>query len=122
LKLLVLLIGLGILFAGAWGIYSPKHLVVMVRWESARGVGIAAAIRFVLGALLLLAAPELRQPELSRVLGAVALLAGAGTAFVGARVFQSLAEWWSRQPSWLACGSSAIALVFGALLIWLSAP
>lgn len=122
MKLVVALFGAAILLGGACGTLSPRHIVALVRWESQRGVWIAAGIRFTLGAVLLLAAPQIRHPELGRLFGTVALLGGVGTVLIGPHRFESFVEWWSRQPAWLLRISSAFAGGFGALLLWLSNP
>jgi hypothetical protein len=118
---LVVLFGIAIAALGAVGIASPARLLALVRWESQRGVYLAAGIRLALGAVLLLAAPELRQPALARIFGAIALLGGVGTALMGRTRFGALVGWWERQPAWRARAASAFATGFGALLAWLGA-
>jgi len=108
---------------GAIGVVAPAELVSIARlFESRSGLYIAAAIRILLGAVLVLAASGTRAPLAVRIIGAVIFVAGLLTPAVGLDRARAILEWWVAQgPVWTR-GAGAVAVAFGCLLAYLLAP
>ena len=108
---------------GAIGIFSPNTLLAIGReFTTPVGLFVAAAIRVVFGAVLMLAAPASRAPRAIRVVGLVILVAGVITPFFGVERARAILDWWSAQGALLAHIAPAVALAFGGSLIYLLAP
>ncbi len=123
MALVAALFGLLIGVVGALGVASPRRLIAFVsRWQSQRGLYVLAAIRIGFGVALLLAASASRAPDLLRILGVIALVAGVVTPFFGLHRFEALLRWWSRQPSLFLRLWCVIAVGLGAGIVWAVAP
>ncbi len=117
--LFVALFGLFVAALGLAGVFSPARLLAVVtRAQSALGVYGIAALRLVLGGVLLLAAPSSRAPLYLTVLGALSVVSGALTPLVGARRFEAILDWWRARPHWAVRLWSALVLLFGLSLVW----
>lgn len=117
---IVLIIGSLVCALSAWGIYAPGRLMELVRNALDRKLGIQAAVaaRVLLGAALILAAPESRFPAVFEALGWIAILAAIGLAFMGRERLRRFIGWFDRfSPAlirlWLLLG-----LAFGGLLVY----
>ena len=103
-----------------WGIFVPNKLTSMVQGVMAKpsGLYVAVAVRLVLGAALIVAAPQSKFPTTFLVLGWIAIAAAVGLPLVGRARISALLGWFVRMPSvmirlWLLFG-----LAFGAFLVY----
>jgi hypothetical protein len=94
-KSLLLLIALLMILLGLTGVFWPIGLIDFARWSfTPKGIYVAAAVRVVIGLVLLLAAGATATPKTVRVIGAILLAAGIATAFLNADTAQRVASWW----------------------------
>ncbi len=121
---LVSLLGLAVLVAGVVGVVRPRTLLdfVVNVVRSEYGFSFAVGIRFVLGAVLLLAASDSRFPVTFQVLGVIAIVAAIGLLFIGKTRLQALGEWFAARPEGLVRVLCLVVIAFGAFLICASAP
>lgn len=96
LKLLATLLSLSVAGVGILGITAPAVLVelgqTLIRPPAVYGV---AAVRVLFGALLILVAGGSRMPLVLRVVGAVIVVAGFLTPFLGTERFVQALAWFS---------------------------
>jgi hypothetical protein len=119
LTLAVALFGLFVAALGIAGLFDPARLLALVtRVQSQLGLNLIAAFRILIGIALILAAPASRAPLYLQVLGALSLLSGIVTPFVGVRRFEAILAWWQqRSPGAIRLWSGLVA-VFGLSLLW----
>lgn len=99
---------------GAIGLVSPRALLSIAgQFQTPSGLYAAAAVRILLGAALLLAAPTSRAPRAIRVIGIIILVAGLITPAFGIDRFRGILEAWSAQGALVMRVWAAIALAFG---------
>ena len=109
-----LVLSIAIAALGALGLAAPERLLATVeRFITPQGLAFAAGIRLVLGGALWLAAPESRAPDLLRVLGAITVIAGIATPFVGVERARRLFDWWSGLGPFALRGWSILAIALG---------
>jgi hypothetical protein len=108
---------------GAVGVVSPARLVALARrFDSSRGIYVATALRLVLGATLIVAAPTSRAPGAVRILGVVIFLAGVITPWFGLERFRRILTWWSTRSALLQRAWAGLALVLGLFLTYAVLP
>ena len=123
MTLAVSLFGLCIAVLGGAGIVRPARLLAVVtRMQTRLGLYGIAALRLGVGCALLLAAPGARAPLYLQTLGALSLVSGAVTPFVGVRRFEAILDWWRARPPWLVRAWSGFVLLFGLSLVWAVLP
>jgi hypothetical protein len=94
-KNILLLIAVFLVLLGLTGVLWPSGLVDLAKWTfAAKGLYVAAALRMIIGALLLILAGGTATPKAVRVIGAVIFIAGVATALLSAEMAQRLAAWW----------------------------
>jgi len=104
---------------GALGLVSPWRLLSVDRYfQTPARLYLAAGVRVVMGAAFFLAAPDSRAPEVLRILGAVVIVAGVITLFLGFERCRGLIDWWSAHRSAFVRPFAAFALVVGVLLTY----
>ena len=119
----VALFGLFVALLGMTGLLSPQPLLALVtRAQSRTGLYFIAGFRLLIGGALLLAAPGARAPSYLQALGALSLVSGVITPFLGVERFEAILDWWRVRPPWAVRLWSALVLLFGASLIWAVAP
>jgi uncharacterized membrane protein YidH (DUF202 family) len=119
MTLVALVLSLLVAALGALGLLSPARLVGVVRhFQTPAGLYAAAALRLVLGAALLFAAPASRAPTALRILGVFLVLAGLVTPFFGLERFRKLLDWWSTRGTAFERAWAAFALALGLLLAY----
>jgi hypothetical protein len=103
---------------GLLGIISPPRLLGVVRHiQTPAGLYTVAVIRLIFGAILFLVAPTSRAPDVVRIIGIIAFVAGLITPFFGLERFRRLLNWWSaRGPAFIRVWGG-FALAFG---LWLA--
>ncbi len=120
MSLLVALFGALIAAFAATGVASPATLLRAVSslWSDGRGMWIAVVMRLVLGALLIVAAPDCRFPETVRVLGIIAIAAAVVLPLIGTERMNTLVAWWTARPSSFIRAWSLLGVAFGAFLVY----
>jgi hypothetical protein len=103
---------------GLLGVVAPLALLDLGRsLLSPKGLCGVALTRILAGLLLLWAAPLSRMPRVLRVIGAVILINGALTSFVGVERSEALLNWFSNQGPMFVRFVAMLAIVFGAFLV-----
>ena len=78
----------------------------------------SAAVRFAMGAGLLVAASSSRWPRILRVLGALVCLQGLSAALLGMDHARAVLEWEGMQGSALLRAGAAVALASGGFIVF----
>ena len=108
--LLVIAIGLTILFAPA------TFMALAERFMSPRGLYLAGAIRLFVGAVLLSAAAGSRAPIVLRVLGAIVIVAGIATLFIGVDRAQTMVQTLTGFGPWAVRALGLVVLAVGVVI------
>jgi hypothetical protein len=118
-----LLIGVLIMAQGLLGLANPEMLAGVVGTiQIPPVIYVAAVFRVLFGIVFLLAAPGSRAPKSLRVLGALILVVGLFTPFVGIQFAQwVLAAWSEGGPSLVRTWAGAVLLV-GAFVVYANIP
>jgi hypothetical protein len=118
----VSLLGATIAAIGLLGAVSPARMIGLItRLQPASQLWLAVGARLVIGVVFVLAADGCRMPQLVRVVGVIAIVAAAALALLGPRRFEAFVGWWLRRPASLIRSWAAVAVAFGALLIYAGA-
>jgi hypothetical protein len=118
----VSLLGAAIAAIGLLGAVSPARMIGLItRLEPASRLWLAVGTRLIIGVLFVLAAEGCRMPQLVRVVGAIAIVAAVALALLGPRRFEAFVGWWLRRPASFIRSWAAVAVAFGALLIYAGA-
>jgi hypothetical protein len=121
MKAIALIIALMMVSLGLTGVLWPEGLMQLAS-NSFTGTGmyVVAAVRVVLGALLIVAASATRTPKTIRVIGLIILLVGIAGAFVPAERALAVKDWLvNRGPDTLRI-AACLPLVVG-IFVGLSA-
>lgn len=81
------------------------------------GLYSAAAFRIIVGVVLLAAAAASRMPRTLRVLGALIVLGGIVTLFIGVDRAQAMVDWWAALGPAFMRGWAFLAVLFGSFII-----
>jgi hypothetical protein len=100
--------------AGAIGVVAPRAVAAM--FHGPFGLAAAAALRIVLGAALVIAAPQSRAPAGFRVLGVLAFTTGCLMPLLGVARFDALLDWWAALDPAITRAWSACAVAIGLLI------
>src|ERR1051325_2881017 len=93
-KTLVFVVGLVIIAIGAVGIVAPSVLLWIAQHPvTTVELYLIAGGRVAVGSLLLAVAATSRAPRTLRVLGAIAVIAGIATPFLGVARVQLMVDW-----------------------------
>ncbi len=116
---LVMLFGASIVAAGAWTLARPEGLLAFVDRLRAPGAlwGIAA-LRLVMGVVLVSAAAGTRWPAFIEVLGWLAIVSGVITPFFAGERLHRLLEGWTSRPPGLIRAWGVVALALGGALVF----
>jgi hypothetical protein len=118
-------VGAGVVFMllGVSVAVYPDWLISAVDWESRSGLYVAAAMRVVMGAILILAAPTSRTPAAFRVIGGVAFVVGLLFPLIPLESWAKLIRWWTVENLTLyRAGSALAAIPFGAYIAYAARP
>lgn len=123
MTLVVALFGLFVATLGVAGMLSPQRLLALVtRAQSRMGLYSIAGLRLLVGLALLAVADDSRAPLYLKVLGALSLVSGVATPFVGLSRFEAILDWWRRRGPGFVRAWSGFVLLFGLSLIWAVFP
>ena len=116
-----LLIGLLIVVQGIVGLVAPESFLQLIQFiQTPPNIYVAAVVRIAFGIILFLAAPQSRAPVALRILGALILVGGLMTPFLGVRVADLILGWWSQGPG-IVRAWAAGALVIGFFIVYATA-
>jgi uncharacterized membrane protein YfcA len=108
----------------AISIYSPSRLIRAVRthWDNKWGIYSAVVVRVVLGALLILAAPDTKFPVVFKALGIFFIVGAIAIAFAGRKPISALMAWVERLSPLLIRFYLLFGIAFGVFLIYGTYP
>lgn len=120
-QIVIVALGVTIVVMAAWGMIGPDKLMALVRStiDQRWGFYFAVLVRVLMGAALLIGAPESRFPLVFEVLGWLALVAAAALALMGRERMRNFMAWFAAKFSaamirlWLVFG-----IAFGGLLVY----
>ncbi|MBT8058133.1 MAG: hypothetical protein KJO33_00980 [Gammaproteobacteria bacterium] len=120
MKFLIILLCVLITAMAAWLLVRPESLTRLLLRNAGRTWMhvLAAAVRIVLGALLVLYADQSRFPVVLAVIGWFAIAAGVVLALMPPSRFQSLVEWAFERFGAYVRVAAAAAVAFGLFLIY----
>jgi len=99
-KLLAMAMGFIIAGIGVFGVVAPSAFLEFGRsLQTPNALYIIAAVQVIFGAALLWVAPITRTPRTLRALGALIIIAGVLTPFIGTERSRAMLDWWSTQGS-----------------------
>jgi len=117
------IVGVMIAGVGLLGVAAPLVLLDLGRWLlGPGGLYAVAVIRIAFGLLLLRVASISRMPKALRVIGAVILINGVMTPFVGVERSEALLNWFSNQGTMFVRAAATLAIAFGAFVVYLVSP
>ncbi len=123
MRWLVVVFGLLIFVVGGMGMAAPGWLMALIsRFRSREGFRAAAAIRVVMGIVLILAAGGTRAPRFLQVIGWITLAAGLLLPLIGLARYEAIIDWWLARPEGARFAWAGAAVAFGASLIWAALP
>ncbi|MDH3490635.1 MAG: hypothetical protein OEM20_01375, partial [Gammaproteobacteria bacterium] len=93
----IIVAGIGVFGAliGMVGLLTPERFRALFTLTTNQTRFLAAIIvRLFIGALLWIAADELRWPQVMRIIAAISIFAAVGILFMGRERFDRLIDWW----------------------------
>ena len=120
---LAMAVGVAYLLLGISVAVAPEWFLSITDWGSRRGLLVAAAIRIVVGLVLVVAAPTSKYPKVFRVLGTIAFTAGLIMPFVPLDIWAEYMRWWIVENTSLFRWVMAMAAtLFGAFIAYAALP
>lgn len=117
MKLLGLLIGALMICIGVVGVVAPGYFLASAEYTlTPKGLYIIAALRIVVGVVLLIAASASRLPKTMRVFGIIAVLAGLTTPLMGVARARAIFNWSSVYGPGIIRFWGVIALAVGGII------
>lgn len=119
LPVVVATVGTIIVLVGFVGVLAPSvPLEVGRSLLTPTSLYVVAAVRIVLGALLLWVAPESRMPKTVRAIGIVIVVAGLLTPLVGVERSEAVLNWWLSQDPLIVRAVFVLPIAFGVFLVY----
>ena len=119
MKTIALLIALLMVSLGLTGVVWPEGVMQFATYSfTATGLYVAAAVRIVLGGMLLFAATATRTPRTIRIIGLLILVAGIATALISVERAQSMKDWWLGHGPHVLRIAACVPLAVGIFLAW----
>ena len=119
----IIVAGIGVfgVLIGMVGLLAPQRFRALFDFTTSQTRFLAAVVvRLVVGALLWIAADELRLPQVMRIIGAISIVAAVGILFMGRERLDRLIDWWLSRPDGLLRLSAMFAATFGGFLIYVA--
>ena len=115
MRSLVRVFALGIIVIGVVGAVAPDRLIAIAQYVlTPVGLYAIAALRVVMGLVLILVAPVSRAPRALRIIGGVILVAGLATPVFGLDRSRAVADWAATQSTVLLRGVGGLIVAIGA--------
>ena len=101
---------------GVAGVVIPDIVIANGRYLVSSGLYAAAAFRVGVGLVLILAAQESRAPGLIRAIGAMVLVTGLATPFVGVEAARARLEWEAEHIAFFRFEGAAFVCLGGLIV------
>lgn len=116
---MALLIGVLLVVQGILGLAAPDVFVGTIRFiQTPPVMYLAAAVRVVIGVVLVRAAPGSRAPRFLRVFGFIIIIGGLLTPFIGVWAAQHILDWWSAAGPAVVRVFAGVSLALGLLILY----
>jgi hypothetical protein len=116
---MALLIGVLLVVQGILGLAAPDVFLMTIRFiQTPPLMYLAAALRVVIGVVLVRAAPGSRAPRFLRVFGFLIIIGGLLTPFVGVWASQHILGWWSAGGPAVVRVFAGVSLALGILIVY----
>jgi hypothetical protein len=117
-----IVLALGALVAAlcVWGILAPDKIMALVHgaMEKDWGFHVAVLARLLLGAALIIAAPESRFPVIFEILGWIAVLAAVAILLMGRERLRKFVAWFQKFSQLMIRVWLLFGIAFGAFLVY----
>jgi hypothetical protein len=117
-----IVLALGALVAALclWGILAPDKIMALVHgaMEKDWGFHVAVLARLLLGAALIIAAPESRFPVIFEILGWIAVLAAVAILLMGRERLRKFVAWFQKFSQLMIRVWLLFGIAFGAFLVY----
>ncbi len=116
----VLAFGLAVCLLTLWGMLAPGKMMKIVYgvlhmdW----GIHLAVVLRLVLGATLVIAAPESRFPLVFEILGWIAIAAAVAILLMGRERLRKFVGWFQKMRTTMIRVWLLFGIAFGAFLVY----
>ena len=119
-QIVVLALGAIICLISVWGFIAPDNIWKMINgvMEKDWAIHVAVIMRLLLGAALIIAAPQTRFPEVMEVLGWIAIVAAIAILFMGRNRLKSFIAWFQRMTNTMVRVWLVFGFAFGAFLVY----
>ena len=118
-KLLASILALAVAGVGTLGVVAPSTLLEFGRaLQTTNALYVVAAVRVFFGAVLWWASRGARMPKTLRVLGAMIIVAGVLSPFLGVERTRAVFDWWSTQGPLFTRTWAMIAIAFGLFVLY----
>lgn len=119
-EIIVFALGAVVCALSVWGLLAPDKILKLVNgvMDKDWGIHVAVVVRLLLGAALIIAAPESRFPLIFEILGWIAVVAAVAILLMGRERLRKFVAWFGRFSEamirvWLLFG-----IAFGAFLVY----
>ncbi len=119
-QIVVLALGIVVCALSAWGMYAPDKIWKLVNGAMERdwGIHVAVVARLLLGATLIIAAPDSRFPRIFEILGWLAIVAAVVILFAGRDRLRNFVASFERMSQALIRIWLLFGIAFGAFLVY----
>jgi hypothetical protein len=118
-QIVVLALGAIICLFSVWGFIAPDKIWKMINgvMDKDWAIHVAVIMRLLLGAALIIAAPQSRFPHVMEVLGWIAIIAAIAILFMGRDRLKKFIAWFQRMTNTIVRVWLLFGFAFGAFLI-----
>jgi len=117
MRIAALFVALFVIVVGVVGIFLPDSVMTIAQYVvTPVGLYAIAALRIVIGLVLMLVAPISRMPRTLRVVGAVVLVAGFVTPLFGVERTRAIMDWEFAQGTALLRVVAVLLLAIGGFI------
>ena len=118
--LLVQIFAVFVALMGLMGLFAPAKLVGMVAalFDGIAGLWVAVGLRLVIGALLVLTAPQSRFPFVFWLIGLISIVAAVVAVVMGQDRIRNFVMWWVRKPPAFTRLWALVAIAFGVFIYY----
>lgn len=119
-QIVVLAFGVVICPVSLWGFVAPEKLWKLINgvMEKDWAIHVAVIMRLLLGAALIIAAPQSRFPGVMEVLGWIAIVAAIAILFMGRDRMKKFIAWFQRMTNTMVRVWLVFGFAFGAFLVY----
>ncbi len=121
MKTVIALVGVAICLAGLVILIIPeKFRNVMNRWTGQPRFLFAVIARIIIGAILLLEAPNLKFTFAMQIIGGISILAAVALLLMGQERMDRIIDWFMRLSDEVFRFASVVSIAFGAFFIYVT--